>query len=171
MVRSKVEEFYDTYAKEYSTGQSVLITLELPLFFADQITWHFLKKYAPKNKSSFILNAGAGTGDWALEFVKLGYKNIVLADISQGMLNEAQKRFASLKKTVNVRLVKADIVDMIMFKANTFDYVFSQYDAVSYCLRLREAVRELARLAKKQAHVAVTLDTKYRRVPELIETG
>jgi ubiquinone/menaquinone biosynthesis C-methylase UbiE len=55
--------------------------------------------------------------------------------------------------------------------SNIFDYVFSQYDAVSYSLKPKEAIRELARVAKKNAHVVVTLDTKYPRVISLIERG
>ena len=57
------------------------------------------------------------------------------------------------------------------FASNTFDFVFSQYDAVSYCMKPGKAIKELARVAKKGAHVIVCLDTKYRRVPELMEVG
>jgi predicted nuclease with TOPRIM domain len=33
------------------------------------------------------------------------------------------------------------------------------------------AIKELARVAKKGAHAVVSLDTKFRRVPELIQAG
>lgn len=137
--------------------------------FADEITWHFLKKYVPKRKSIEILDAGGGDGYWAQRLVELGYKNIVLADISQEMLDEAAKRLAKLKMEHGVRLVKSDIRDMKEFDRASFDFVFSQYDAVSYCLKPAKAVKELARVAKKSAYVIVSLDTKFRRIPELIE--
>ncbi len=137
--------------------------------FADEITWHFLKKYVPKRKSIKILDAGGGDGYWAQRLVELGYKNIVLADISQEMLDEAAKRLAKLKMEHGVRLVKSDIRDMKEFDRASFDFVFSQYDAVSYCLKPAKAVKELARVAKKSAYVIVSLDTKFRRIPELIE--
>jgi ubiquinone/menaquinone biosynthesis C-methylase UbiE len=145
--------------------------VSLPLYFSNQITWHFLKKYVPKRRSCRILEAGAGTGDWAREFAKLGYTNIVLADISRGMLNEARKRLARLKKEINIGFVKSNIANMRQFKNNTFDYVFSQYDAVSYSLKPKKAMKELARVAKKGAYVVVSLDTKYSQIPRLIEKG
>jgi SAM-dependent methyltransferase len=97
--------------------------------------------------------------------------NIVLTDISQGMLDEAAKRFAQIKMKHYVKLVKSDITDMKELETACFDFVFSQYDAVSYCLKPAKAVKELARIAKKSAYVIVSLDTKFGRVPELIEAG
>jgi len=172
MVRSKVERIYDEYARTYSAGKFAPATFDTArsaMSFADDITWHFLLKYLPKRRFIKILDAGAGDGYWAERLVNKGYKNIVLADISQGMLNEARKRFAKLNKKHNAQFVKSDIADMKQFGSNTFDYVFSQYDALSYCMKPKEAVRELARVAKSGAYVAVSSDTKYRRVPELIE--
>ncbi len=172
MRKSEVEEYYDRHARSYSPqGDFSPDNIENGLYFADQIIWHFLKKYLPRRKSSFILDAGAGTGDWALQLIKIGYKNIVLADISQGMLNEAKRRFRSIRELVNVRFVKSDIADLKEFQSDMFDFVFSQYDAVSLCLKPRDAVKALARVAKKGAHVITSMDTKYARVPRLIEKG
>lgn len=171
MAKSKVELFYDKQASSYSPRDFSPSNPTYDFYFANEVTWHFLRKYVPRRKSCLILEAGAGTGDWTIQFAKLGYKNIVLADISRGMLNQAQKKFAKLNRRVNVQFVKADITDMKTLESNTFDYVFSQYDAVSYSLRPAQAIRELARVAKRQAYVIVTLDTKYSRVPAFIAAG
>jgi S-adenosylmethionine-dependent methyltransferase len=170
----KVEEIFDKYAKGYSSGDfapSRYDTARAAMSFADNITWHFLTKYLPKRKSIRILDAGGGDGYWAQKFVELGYRNLVVMDISQGMLDEAAKRFAQLKTENNVTFVKSDIAGMKELETGSFDFVFSQYDAVSYCMRPAEAMRELARVAKKGVHVVVSLDTKFRRVSELIEAG
>ena len=167
-----VEEIYDKYASGYQTGDfapETFDTARAAMGFADDITWHFLTKFLPKEKASKILDAGGGDGYWAQKLVELGYGNIVVADLSQGMLDQARKRFAKLRVKHNMKFVKSDIRNMVEFKSNTFDYVFSQYDAVSYCLKPREAVAELARVAKKGAYVIVCLDTKFKRVSELIE--
>ncbi len=171
LAKSKVELLYDKQASTYSPPDFSPSDPEYDLYFADEITWHFLRKYVPKRKSCLILEAGAGTGDWASQFAKLGYENFVLADISRGMLDQAKQRFARFGRKVKVQFVKADIADMKALESNTFDYVFSQYDAVSYSLRPQQAMKELARVAKRDAYVIVTVDTKYRRVPEFIEAG
>jgi len=171
--KTKVEEVFDRYASDYSGDFAPprYSASRAAMSFADDVTWHFLTKYLPKRKSIKILDAGGGDGFWALKLVELGYKNIVIADISQGMLDEAKKRFAQVKMEHNAEFVKSDITDMKELEASYFDFVFSQYDAVSYCLKPAKAMRELARVAKKGAYIIVTLDTKFRRVPELIEAG
>jgi len=172
MPKSVVEKVYDKYAKGYSSGKfppEAYENARTAMSFADDITWHFFKKYVPKDKKIKILEAGAGDGFWAEQFVELGYRNIVLSDISQGMLEEAKKRFSKWRKKHDAQFIKSDICDMKQFKTNSFDYVFSQYDAVSYSMNPRKAMMELARVARRGAHVIVCLDTKFRRVPELIE--
>ena len=171
MVKAKVERYYDKHALEYSPGEFSPSNPAGTLYFANMITWHFFRKYVPRRKSCLILEAGAGTGDWPILFAKLGYRNFVLADISQGMLEQAQRKFARLKGKVNVRYVKADIADMKPLESNMFDYVFSQFTPISLSLRPQQAMRELARVAKKHAYVIVTVDTKYRRVLRCIEAG
>ena len=168
MRKSEVEEYYDRHAKSYSPRGFSPDDTRNSLYFADQILWHFLKKYAPRKKSSLILDAGAGTGDWALLFAKLGYRRMVLADISSGMLDEARRKFEGLE-TVDVSFVRSDISKLKEFATGTFDFVYSQYDAVSLCLRPRAAVKALARVAKDGAYVIASMDTKFARVPRLIE--
>ena len=172
MGKAKVEDIFDKYAKGYSTDDFApprYDTARAAMSFADEITWHFLTKYLPKRKSIRILDAGGGDGAWAEKLVALGYKNIVLMDLSQRMLDEAKKRFAQLRTKHNVAFVKSNIANMKELDSAFFDFVFSQYDAVSYCLKPYEALKELARVARIGAFIVVSLDTKFRRVPELIE--
>jgi ubiquinone/menaquinone biosynthesis C-methylase UbiE len=172
--KSKVEEVFDKYAKEYATGPFAPFryqTVRAAMSFADDITWHFLTKYLPKQKSIRILDAGGGDGYWAQKLVERSYTNIVVADSSQGMLEEARKRFAKLQARHSVVFVKSDIANLREFATDAFDFVFSQYDAVSYSLHPQWAMQALARVAKADACVVVSLDTKFRRVSEIIEAG
>ncbi|RJQ17048.1 class I SAM-dependent methyltransferase [Candidatus Woesearchaeota archaeon] len=164
-----VEEIYDRYAQDYSGdfAPTTFTTSHSAMSFANDITWHFILKYIPKNKSIKILDAGAGDGYWSEKLIKSGYKNIVLSDISQKMLDEAKKRLAKTK----VSYVKADIANMKEFAANSFDFIFSQFDPVSYCMKPAHALKEMMRVAKKNAYIVASLDTKFRRVSELVEAG
>jgi ubiquinone/menaquinone biosynthesis C-methylase UbiE len=131
----------------------------------------FSDKVSSKEKSVKIRDAGAGDGYWAQKFAETGYRNIVLTDISHGMLDRARERFAKLKIEHNAEYVKSDITNMVELESSTFDYVFSHYDAVSYCMRPKKAIEELARVSKKNVFAIVCLDTKFRRVSELIEAN
>ena len=174
MPKKKVEEIFDKYAKGYSTGEfkpsSYDEVARTAMSFADDITWHYLQKYAPRDTNALILDAGGGDGYWAQKFIELDYRNIVISDLSQGMLDEAKKRLGKLSLKHNAQFIKADITDMKdSFQENTFDYVFSQYDAVSLCMAPQNAMLELGRVAKRGTYIVVSLDTKFRRVPEFIE--
>lgn len=174
MPKKKVEEIFDKYAKGYSNGEFAPCLYEdvarTAMSFADDITWHYLQKYAPTDKNSYILDAGGGDGYWAQKFIELGYLEIVIADISQGMLDQAKERLSKLSQKHKTQFIKVDITDMKeCFRSNTFDYLFSQYDAVSLCMDPQKAMLELGRIAKQGAYVVVSLDTKFRRVPEFIE--
>ncbi len=172
MKKTKVESIYDKYAKDYSGdfAPTTYDTSRSALSFANDITWHFITKYIPKKKTIKILDCGAGDGFWSKKLVRLGYKNIVLSDISQEMLNEAKIKFNKIKNH-KCEFIKSDISNMKEFKANSFDFVFSQFDPVSYCMKPAKAMKELARVAKKNAFIVTSLDTKFRRVSELISAG
>jgi ubiquinone/menaquinone biosynthesis C-methylase UbiE len=172
MPKTKVERVFDKYAEGYSNGSFAkprYDTARAAMGFADDITWHFLRKYLTEDRSARILEAGAGDGYWTQKLIETGYTNITLTDISKEMLNQARKRIAKLRAEHNLTFVRSDITDMKELETNCFDFVFSQYDAVSYCMKPDKAVQELARVAREEAHVIVSLDTKYRRIPELIE--
>ncbi|MFQ6126435.1 MAG: class I SAM-dependent methyltransferase [Candidatus Heimdallarchaeota archaeon] len=171
--KKKVEEVFDQFAKGYSTGAFAPSRYDrrAAMRFADDITWHFIVKYLPIEKSTLILDAGGGDGYWTQKLVELGYPNIILMDLSQGMLNEAKRRFKTIKESHNVEFVKSDITDMKEFESNSFDYIFSQYDAISLCLEPAKAMNELSRVARSTAFIVVSLDTKFTRVPDLIQAG
>lgn len=171
--KTKVEKFFDKYAKDYVSDDLPpgIINARAAMSFANDITWHFMLKYIPQNKEVKILDAGAGDGYWTQKLIELGYKNVTLLDLSQKMLNEARRRLSNLSHGIKIRVIKGDIVDMNMFDSNIFDYVFSQFDAVSYCLNPKKATKELSRVVKKNRYIIVSLDTKFRRVPEFIEAN
>lgn len=172
--KEKVEEFFDQYAEIYNSGTYPSVINTNPrsaMSFADDIIWHFMLKYIPENKDINILDAGAGDGYWSQKIIELGYKHITLLDISEKMLNEAKIRLSNLKSKCEVQYIKGNIIDMKDLKSNTFNYVFSIYDAVSYCLKPKLALIELARVVKEHGYVIVVLDTKFRRVSEYIESN
>lgn len=169
----KAEEYFDGIAENYALGEPedpFARFARCAFSFADDITWHFIKKYIPTDKSIKILDAGAGEGFWAQKLFELGYRNITLLDISKGMLEQAKKRFSSIDGP-HISFIKSDIADMKEVAAMEFDFIFSQYDAVSLSMKPRESVRELTRVAKPGSHIVLSMDTKFRRVPELIEAG
>ena len=89
-----------------------------------------LNKYLPKQKS-LILDAGGGTGNFSIECAKKGHE-VVLTDISSGMLEEAKKKIKKLGLEEKITILNQDIINMNDLISNHFDFVVSLGDPVSY---------------------------------------
>ncbi|NVM03506.1 MAG: class I SAM-dependent methyltransferase [Candidatus Helarchaeota archaeon] len=125
-----------------------------------------LNKYLPKQKSR-ILDAGGGTGNFTIEFAKQGHE-VILTDISFGMLEEAKKKIKKLGLDDKIRILKQDITNMKDLKSGYFDFVVSLGDPVSYCQKEEEAIKELARVAKSGSYVFITVDSFFNTMLKLI---
>jgi len=175
--KEKVEEFYDRIAEEYDQ------LYESPYWrLYHEITWRNIKKFLPQKKNALILDAGGGTGYWAIKLAKLGYK-VILTDISEKMLKVAKNKIKKQKLEKNIEVRRVDIRDMSCFPSNYFDMALAEGDPVSYCLKPEKAIKELARVVKPNSHVIVSVDSKYpaisrliaeesfNKIPKFIETG
>ena len=160
--KEKVEEFYDKVAEEYDKQyQTPYWTLY------HEITWHNIKQFLPKRRRSIILDAGAGTGYWAIKLAKFGYK-VILTDISEKMLNVAKNKIKKQNLEKNIEVRRVDIRDMPCFPSNYFDMALAEGDPVSYCLRPEKAIKELVRVVRPNSHVIVSVDSKYPAISRLI---
>lgn len=157
-----VKEYYEKTAKEYDKEY------EGPYWkLYQEITWRNMKRFLPKRKDAAILDAGGGTGCWAIKLAKLGYR-VVLTDISENMLKVAKGKIGKEKLQGKIETRIVDIRDMSCFRSNLFNMALAQGDPVSYCLDPERAMKELARVVKPNSHVIVSVDSKYAFIPRLI---
>ena len=162
------KEFYERTAEDYDKEY------EEPYWkLYDEITWENIKQFLPKRKKVLILDAGGGTGHWAIRLAKNGYR-VVLTDISENMLKVAKEKIKKEKLQDKVETKNVDIRDMSCFPSDSFDMAIAEGDPVSYCLNAERATRELARVVKQNAHVVVSVDNKYTvihrvLIPQLIQ--
>ena len=75
-----VKDYYDRTALEYDNEYDV------PYWkLYHEIIWENIKLFLPKNKDAIILDAGGGTGYWAIRLAQYGYKvgchNLISLDI------------------------------------------------------------------------------------------
>jgi len=91
--------------------------------------WYkFLKTYI-KTKGK-VLDLGCGTGEFIYRLLDDGF-SVRVADISEGMLEMAEKKIKSKNlKSNDYKLVKADIVNYE--HNNEADYIMCNFDTVNY---------------------------------------
>ncbi len=137
------------YDKEY----------DVPFFnqIYDKVTWRCIEPYLPR--AGVVLDAGGGTGKWSIPIAKKGLK-VVLFDISQDMMNVASAKVkeSGLKGSVSFR--QGDICNM-PFDDNSFDFVLSEGDPISYCNDPNLAVKELGRVLKPNRYLSAGVDSYY----------
>ena len=173
----QVKDFYDNQAESYDKEYDV------PYYrLYHEITWHNIKRFLPKRKNSLILDAGGGTGYWAIKLAKLGYQ-VILTDISEIMLKVSEEKIKKENVQDKIETKIVDIREMDCFSSNSFDLVLAEGDPVSYCLNPKKAIIELKRVVKPNAHVIISVDNKYSmissmmrrkwfdKIPSLIKTG
>lgn len=170
MKKSACENYYDRVAHQYDDSYK-----EPYWEFYNEVTWHNIKKYLPQLKGRKILDIGGGTGLWAFKLAKSGYE-ITLADISQKMLDTAQKKAEALSISSKIKFIKSDICDLSAFESETFDMVLAEGDPISYCENPIKAVKECYRVLKDKGFFIASVDNKYggmrvfiEHIPELEE--
>ncbi len=103
-----------------------------------------------------VFDGGAGCGRFSIPLAKLGYK-VTHFDISQPMLDKAQKLAKEAGVLENITFVKGALEDLSAYADRSFDLVLSFDAPVSYTYpNQNQVIGELVRIAKKRILLSVT---------------
>ncbi|MEK7450163.1 MAG: class I SAM-dependent methyltransferase, partial [Planctomycetota bacterium] len=140
-----------------------------------ELTWHNLKKYLPRLSGKRVLDLGGGTGYWALRLAKSGYE-VALVDISQQMIEAARRKAEQAGLSNRITFLKSDISDsahdgigLPSFPPAHFDLAIAQGDSLSCCANPPRAVKEVARVLKKDGLFIASVDNKFGGLRVFIE--
>jgi ubiquinone/menaquinone biosynthesis C-methylase UbiE len=149
--------YHDKVAEEYDKPiyNEVLGWDELHSYITEKIEWHYVEKYLP-NKG-LILDAAGGTGRLAMPIAKKGL-DVVLIDISKGMLKVAEEKIRRHSLENRITLKQGDI-HKIDYPENYFDFAIAQ--GIEYCPNLEKVVSELARVLKPNCYLEVSVDSLF----------
>ncbi len=160
----KVRTFFNDKASYYDETD-----LQLYWNLSDDFFKEVLKKEIPRllsNKKKIrLLDAGAGTGRWALNFYEL-FKDIYsisgdLIDLSPGMLAQAIEKISQSKLSHLFNCSVGNIEQMDVIQNNSYDLSISFYNVLSFVKYPRVALYEIAKKLKdKGVHISV-VGSKY----------
>jgi len=137
-IRTYYDRIADIYDERAAKNPYVLIS--------DHATWSWIKGLLPKQIEGAILDAGGGTGKWAIRIAKLGYRVTVL-DVSAEMLRVASRKATEegLLRLVSIRQGNMEETD---FPSESFDFILCEGDAFSLTPNPMRALREFNRILK-----------------------
>jgi ubiquinone/menaquinone biosynthesis C-methylase UbiE len=147
------EAYYDEKSASYD---AVFNSLYYKVY--DTITWKYVEPYLPTSPGALVLDAAGGTGRWALRMAGKGC-NVVLIDNSAGMLKAAAERAEAEGLQQRVTLTKGDIA-RTDYPDETFDMILCEH-ALFLFEHPETLLKELRRLAKKQAPLIISAQNRY----------
>jgi len=118
-----------------------------------------LKPYAPQ----FVLDIATGTGDFAVEAVKLKPKKIIGVDISEGMLEVGKKKMAQKGLSDLIELSYGD-AENLSFEDNKFDAITVAFGVRNF-ENLKKGLSEMFRVTSEGGHVMIIEFSKPAKFP------
>jgi ubiquinone/menaquinone biosynthesis C-methylase UbiE len=124
----------------------------------DDITWHHMSEEILPNAKGKLLDAGGGTGKWARKFAKNGFQ-VEVFDLAENMIAMGKKYIKEENLLDKVHFRKGDVCE-IPFDDEEFNAVICQGNPLSYCSDPYKAIKELARVAKRDAPIVMSVHNK-----------
>jgi demethylmenaquinone methyltransferase / 2-methoxy-6-polyprenyl-1,4-benzoquinol methylase len=118
-----------------------------------------LKSHNPK----ILLDVATGTGDFALQALKLNPDKVIGVDISEGMLQMGRKKINRLGLSEKVELMSGDS-ENLPFEENKFDAVTVAFGVRNF-ENLEKGLREIFRVMKPGAKLVVLEFSRPRKFP------
>ena len=113
----------------------------------------------PKGRDT--LEVGCGAARWSIGLARRGARAVGL-DLSPTQLGHARRLLA--RSRAKVRLVRGD-AERLPFDASTFDVVFSDWGAMTFCDPYR-TVPEAARVLRRGGHLVFATSSPFRVVSQ-----
>jgi len=149
----EIRAFYNEKSRNYDDGFQMLCFKVL-----DAVTWKYLEPYVPARSDALVLDAGGGTGRWAVQMAQKGCR-IVLMDASEGMLQIATEKIEKQGLQHRITVKKGDILKS-GFPDETFDLIFSEQTL--FLFKEPDAfLVEMNRILKKKARLIVSAQNLY----------
>ena len=130
------EKFFSQYKEMRDSKINANELIEIPI----------IKSMLPDLKGKKILDLGCGEGEMAKYFIESGAKKVVGIDVSQNMINEAQKK---QDKNLEFKLLPMEEISSIDEK---FDIVFSSL-AFHYVEDYYKLMKDISKKLKKNGYL------------------
>jgi ubiquinone/menaquinone biosynthesis C-methylase UbiE len=153
IIMEEVKTYYDKRSENYD---ETFDTLYFKVY--DAVTWKYLEPHVPTDPNALVLDAGGGTGRWAIRIATKGCK-VVLMDTSEGMLKAADKRVKEKGFQHKITIKKGDITKTD-YADETFDMILCEH--VLFLFNDPDIViKELKRILKKKAPLIISAQNRY----------
>jgi ubiquinone/menaquinone biosynthesis C-methylase UbiE len=153
MQKEIFDKFFNPYAKtvDKATGVSAFWRL------SDEIITEVVRReIAPYcTDSSLTMDAGGGTGRWAIKLSEVLKGKLVVFDRSVDMLAKASENIAKSSISNRINIVEGDLTQIDDFADNSVNNIVSIYSPLSFVYEQGKAAKELFRILKPGGRIIV----------------
>lgn len=154
-----VIDYFDSKADVYDDVDHQLYWVLSDMFFKEVLKKE-LSTFLDGREELKLLDAGAGTGRWALFFHELFHKEINisgnLVDINAKMLEQAEMKIRQLALEENFLCQVGNIEEMPEVGSQSYDIALSFYNVLSFVQEPHKALLEIAdKLKAKGLHISI----------------
>lgn len=149
----EIESYYDEKSESYD---DIFDMLYFKVF--DVITWRYIEPYVPTDSDASVLDAGGGTGRWAIRMARKGCK-VVLMDVSEEMLKIAAKKAKEERLQHKITIRKGDIA-RTGYADETFDMILSEHTLFLF-EEPEIIIMELKRVLKRKGRLVISVHNRY----------
>jgi len=160
------ENFFKTYARNVDRFDEAHFWK-----LSDAIIKNILIKEIEKKPNLNILDAGGGTARWPIMLSEKIKAKYLIYDLSEDMLKKADYNIRKAKKKEDIKTMQGSLEDMSKIKDNTFDYIFSIYNVISFISNLNKAFSEMYRVLKDKGKIIIMGQGKFNTIAEKINSG
>jgi demethylmenaquinone methyltransferase/2-methoxy-6-polyprenyl-1,4-benzoquinol methylase len=155
--KDQVADMFDNISSHYDLLNHTL-SLGIDILWRKKAI-RLLKPYAPQT----ILDIATGTGDFAVEAVKLKPKKIIGVDISEGMLKHGREKITKKGLAELIELNYGD-AENLAFDDNKFDALTVAFGVRNF-ENLKKGLNEMFRVTSEGGHVMIIEFSKPRKFP------
>jgi len=124
----------------------------------DVITWKCIEPYVPVDPNALVLDAGGGTGRWAIRMARKGCR-VILMDTSEKMLEIAAEKVKEEVLQHKITTKKGDITKT-GYADETFDMILCEHPLFLF-KEPAILIKELRRVLKRKARLIISAQNRY----------
>ena len=146
MKKEIFDSFFNPYAKTVDKAAGVSAFWRLSDEIITEIVRREIAPYC--TDSSLTMDAGGGTGRWAIKLSEVLKGKLVVFDRSEDMLAKASENIRKGNASDRISIVEGDLTQIDNFADNSVDSIVSIYSPLSFIYDQDKAAKELFRILK-----------------------
>ena len=151
------KKIFDTFFKPYAKTVDKAAGVSAFWRLSDEIITEIVRReIAPYcTDSSLTMDAGGGTGRWAIKLSEVLKGKLVIFDRSADMLAKASENIGKSNVSDRINMVEGDLIQIDYFADNSVDNIVSIYSPLSFIYEQGKAAKELFRILKPGGRILV----------------